>query len=93
MLNLSLYFICMTCCCPVGQIPFSSLMRRIAAANVCNQDAVGSREEGWDACYSQSVVVLPKPFFRLIIGSSCLLRTDGFISFHGGPVVFNHVSC
>ena len=82
MLNLSLYFICTTCCCPVCQIPFSSLMRRTAAANVCNQDAVSSREDVWDACYSQSVVVPPKPFFRLIIGSSCLLRTDEFILFH-----------
>ena len=83
MLNLSLYFICMTCCCTVGLLPFLSLMRRTAAANVCNQDAVSSREDVWDASYSQSVVVPPKLFFRLIIGSSCLLRTDGFILSRG----------
>ena len=83
MLNLSLYFICMTCCCPVCQIPFSSLMRRTAAANVCNQDAVSSREDVWAACDSQSAVIPPKPYFRLIIGYSCLLRTDGFILSRG----------
>lgn len=83
MLNLSLYFICMTCCCPVGMFPFLSMMRRNAVVRVCKQDDVSSREDVWDACYSQSVVVPPKLFFRLIIGSSCLLRTDGFILSRG----------
>ena len=83
MLNLSLYFICMTCCCTVGLLPFLSLMRRTAVVRVCKQDAVSSREEGWDACYSKSVVVPPKLFFRLIIGSSCLFHTDEYISFRG----------
>lgn len=63
--------------------PFLSVMRRNAVVRVCKQDDVSSREDVWDACYSQSVVVPPKPFFRLIIGSSCLLRTDGFILFRG----------
>ena len=58
-------------------------MRRTAAANVCNQDAVSSREDVWAACDSQSAVIPPKPYFRLIIGYSCLFHTDEYISFRG----------
>ena len=72
----------MTCCCPVGMFPFLSVMRRNAVVRVCKQDDVSRSEEGWAACDSLSAFIPPKPYFRLIIGSSCLLRTDGFILFH-----------
>ena len=73
----------MTCCCLVGMFPFLSVMLRNAVVRVCKQDAVGSREEGWAACDSQSAVIPPKPYFRLIIGYSCLFHTDEYISFRG----------
>lgn len=73
----------MTCCCPVGMFPFLSVMRRNAVVRVCKQDDVSSREDVWAACDSQSAVIPPKPYFRLIIGYSCLFHTDEYISFRG----------